>query len=765
MTKIAFAAIVKGSDEEAVGLNALLASVVDHVDAIFITITQPNEAVKDVAKAYDAIISDFEWVGDFSAARNFNFAQVPEEYDYIMWGDADDTFTGLEDLHGVIEENTADAYLLNYLYDFDEYGVPNVVHAKTMVVRNDGSFEWKGRLHEDLDSNKDISAFLIEGIQRIHHPTEERVKQSAERNLGITMTEDESDPRTWWNRSNAYLSLGKNDEAMSALLKFVGVSQSKQEKYLAYNRMSALSREYGEISKAKEYAENAIALYYNYPDAYFTLGEALLKEKKYYESRDSILEGLRKVANGVPTQSYIVYNPRDYDYNPLMLLGKCYWEMGRPQETLKCLEHAKQIQPKNTGLDKMIQTAQEETDMLGIAEKAVEKLGKYKKKDAAKKFLDSLPEKVRQHPIVMHWVNNEFIKEESSGKDVAYFCGISHEEWNPDSVKTGIGGSEEAVILLTKEWANKGYNVTVYTNCGKEKVYDGVTWKPWYMYNPRNKYDITVMWRQLQTLDHEINSDKIYVDLHDTIKPGEFTKRRLEKIDKIFVKSLAHRRLYPKVHSDKFTIVPNPLDNVLFDESVERDPFLLVNTSSPERSLEAVCRIFRKVKEVEPRAKMKWAYGWKGFDAFRDGDKSSAQWKKSIKEYMDVTGIDDLGRISHEEVAKLYKEAKVFFYPTKFYEIDCISARKAQIAGAHVVSSNFAALDETVIHGRKIDVDTFPEMWHSNGRNEFGDDEENDDKYVDAILEAFLDDEEKKLDPETYSPKSIASLWTDVWEQ
>ena len=88
--KIALAMIVKGDDQEAVLLERCLASVSPFVDGIFVTITNlhgenTNTKCIEVANKYNAVVSNFEWVHDFSKARNFNFKQVPKDFDYIMW--------------------------------------------------------------------------------------------------------------------------------------------------------------------------------------------------------------------------------------------------------------------------------------------------------------------------------------------------------------------------------------------------------------------------------------------------------------------------------------------------------------------------------------------------------------------------------------------------------------------------------------------------------------------------------------------------------
>ena len=161
MSKIALALIVKGTDDEALLLDRCLDNVSPYVGGIFITSTykdKPNKKVDEVCKKYGANVSYFKWENNFAKARNFNFSQVPKEYEYIMWCDADDMWRGLEKLRGIIDDNkSVDAFAFWYLYDFDNYKNPTVVHKKTQIVRNDGCVEWAGALHEDFKENRIIS--------------------------------------------------------------------------------------------------------------------------------------------------------------------------------------------------------------------------------------------------------------------------------------------------------------------------------------------------------------------------------------------------------------------------------------------------------------------------------------------------------------------------------------------------------------------------------------------------------------------------------
>ena len=247
--KIALALIVKGSDSEAEVLSRCLSHTAPFVDKIFITSTykqgEPiNQKVNEVAKLFDANISYFEWVNNFAKARNFNFEQVPKEYDYILWCDADDIFQGTEKIKKVVEDNPeVDAFIMDYLYEFDEYKVPVVVHKKTQIIRNDGTFYWdeSAYLHEDLTCKREVTNKLIKGIERIHLSNGERFNVAKERNVEVAeiqVKELPNEPRSYWNLGNSYKGMGREEDSIGAFRTFISKSNSDEEKYIAYNAIA-----------------------------------------------------------------------------------------------------------------------------------------------------------------------------------------------------------------------------------------------------------------------------------------------------------------------------------------------------------------------------------------------------------------------------------------------------------------------------------------------------------------------------------------------
>jgi tetratricopeptide (TPR) repeat protein len=738
--RLALAMIVKGDAKEAQSLATCLKYAAPIVDGIFVTITQPSKEVEEVCNLYKATVSHFEWCNDFSKARNFNFSQVPKDFTHILWLDADDALRDAELLRDVIEEHPeVDAFSLNYLYSFDQWKNPVVVHMKTRVIKSDGCVEWDGALHEDFKENRAVTRHFVKGIEVLHLTSDERIEVNKERNLEVAqfqMEQTPDDPRSYWNLGNSLKACGKNAECIEVFDRFMELSLSDDEKYIVRLRKAESYWGLGKKDKAIDEARYAIGTKPEYPDAYHLLGSLYLETRQYDRAKEMYTQGLMRKP---PVYSIIVYNPRDYDYVPLMNLAKVYFNLSLPSLSLICLKTCLEIYPDDENLKNLVTKMQSEADDFEKISKLVVKLQKIEDKDKLKKELDKVPEKYRTHPGICNIRNTRFIKEASSGKDLVYYCGYTSEEWTPETAKTrGIGGSEEAVIHLSKQFSAQGWNVTVYNNCGaEEQVFDGVTYRPYWMWNYRDKQDVTILWRTPRPVDYGINSDKIIIDLHDVIPAGELTPERLGKITKIFVKSDFHRSLFPQVVDDKFVVIPNGIDLSVFEGVKFMDQNLIINTSSPDRSLSACIKAFKKIKAQVPTARFKWAYGWQVWETVHGENAKMCEWKDALKKEMaELDGFEEVGRLGHAEVAELYRNANVFFYPTEFAEIDCISARKAQAAYAYPVTTDFAALATTVQNGTKVHSLKTKDDWCKPYQFDFSlQDEEKIDEMVRATVE------------------------------
>jgi len=718
MKTLGLAMIVNNTDEEAKLLDRCLASVAEHVNNVYITITGENQMCEDVAKKYNAHISHFKWINDFSKARNFNFSQVKD--DYIVWFDADDIIEGGEYLKKDIQKLGTDALVLDYWYDFDENGENIVKHKKTRIIPNDNTWEWRGNIHEDLFCKRDTGAIEDKRIKVSHITSGGRSKKAAQRNLDIAINgqrEHPDDPKYIYDIANAKIMLGQFKEAIINFDNFIKKSGSTEEIYLARLRQGECLYNIGKLDEALTCYLYALGLRPKYPDAYFGMAKIYFEKRKLDFAEDMLLMGLNKP---IPEYNMIVWNPRDYDYNPLMLLAKTYFMSAKIHKAYLVLLKMEKMFPTNLKVHEYLKEIKGIKDKLDAVDKVVKKISKTKRKKKIKKIIDTLPIEMRSHPKICYIRNINFIKEKSSGKDLVYFCGQSAEAWTPETAKTkGIGGSEEHVINLTRELVKLGWNVTVYNNCGvKEQEFDGVKYKPWWEFNTRDKQDVCILWRSPMLCDHEINADKIIVDLHDCISPEEFLPKRVAKIDKIVVKSKWQRGLFPKVPDDKFVVLDNCFDLKEYLGECKNDPKTMIYTSSPDRGLNAFLDIYEEVKKAIPDVKAIARYGWGVFDVHYSNEPDKLEWKQKLVNRLNALGLD-FSRLSHDEIAEKYQEAGIWLYPSEFGEIHCITAIKAQAAGAIPITTNFAALDETVKYGFKWRSNKNYDNWCANGKFDF----------------------------------------------
>lgn len=750
---ISLCMIIAPKDKEAELLDRCLEIVFPFVKDIQITITGENKKCEEVCKKYGANISHFEWVNDFAKARNFNFSQAKGEY--ILWLDADDILRGGEHLKKAVKlmkEQKVDCGVMNYLYAFNESGECTTKHLKTRIVKNDGCVEWAGRVHEDFKENRNIEAYFIKEIEVLHIRDDAHIKESANRNLDIAqdaLKDAPDDPRSHYLMAQAYMGLG-DDKAADWFKSFLKISHSDEEKYLVLLAV-------GDMLKEKKYYHEAIDLRPVYPNAYFSLGYEARKERRFEQALNFLEIGLQLPK---PDMTMIVHNPRDYDYNPLMVMMDIYLETGEYQKAMKVFEELKKMFPEDKNLKDKGKLFDKVFDIAKKVEDATIKILRIKDKKYLKKFFDKLDPEIRQHPKMCAAYNANFIKETSSGKDLVFFCSYTSKVWNPEvAMEKGIGGSEEAIINLAKGLA-KDWNVTVYNNCGNPKVYDGVQYRPFWEWNPKDKQDITVFWRHPKPLDWDINSDKIFIDMHDVIGDGEFTEERLKKINGVFFKSNAHRKIFPSVPDDKAIVIPNGVDPALFEQEVEKDPFLIINTSSPDRHLDATLDIFEELIRRQPEKpwKLAWYYGWDVYDGVHANNPEMMKWKEDMMTRFNILVAEGRAEggymINHKEIAKKYLEAGIFLYATNFFEIHCISAIKAQLAKCRMITSDFAALAESV-KGDK--VYTEGKRWPDGPT--FGD-IENKNQYVQRIIDQEFEDNSEWA-KNNYSWNLIIDKWNN----
>jgi hypothetical protein len=145
-------------------------------------------------------------------------------------------------------------------------------------------------------------------------------------------------------------------------------------------------------------------------------------------------------------------------------------------------------------------------------------------------------------------------------KSIVYYAswGAKHLElWNGDSLKKGIGGSESAVIYLSKKWINMGYDVTVFCDCPKMEIINGVLYAPYFLMNFNDEFETLILWRSPHLLDLNFKVKNLFMDLHDICDPSQWNQARIDKVNKVFFKSKWHRTNLPSLPDSKAVVISN----------------------------------------------------------------------------------------------------------------------------------------------------------------------------------------------------------------
>lgn len=155
MISLSLCMIVK--DEETV-LGRCLASIKDAVDEIIVVDTGCTDSSIAIAKAFGAEIHEFEWIDDFSKARNYAFSKATK--DYILWLDCDDYITSkvLEDLIKLKEtlSTDVDSVTMHYILSQDANGNTTNSLRRNRIVKRSNNFKWIGQIHEYLEVSGNI---------------------------------------------------------------------------------------------------------------------------------------------------------------------------------------------------------------------------------------------------------------------------------------------------------------------------------------------------------------------------------------------------------------------------------------------------------------------------------------------------------------------------------------------------------------------------------------------------------------------------------
>ena len=695
--KLSLAVIVK---DEAEQVKRIINDYGKYFDELVFAIDD-EETFKQFTSDDKIKFFKYDWCRDFSHKRNFLASKVTG--DFYVRIDTDDAILNPERVYPLAEYLNNHNYSLamcHYIYSKDQDGNPNAVQHRETIIKNSSNIYWNKKIHECiLPRNLTGYKVHIDETLKIDHMIDfEHAQKSIVRNLEYLIEEynrdkDKTDPRTIAYLGRTFFTLKDFDKAIYFLQKHIEGSGWDDDRYTSWCYLAEIFSHKKDFNQAIACANEALSERPSYPDAYFKLHDIYFQMGSWEKS---ISWGETAYTKEKP-RSMMVLDPSSWTWRPALSMAYGYMQMGEVEKAFKFFSYGKKLAPTVKWVKDHDKWFNEALDTKRFSEQfyAVYKFLKDKYPDSLKALTDAIPDEIdtpvlvglkRVHSKIKTWGDNE----------IALICPSSAEPWSPESIETGIGGSEEAVIRISEQFAKIGYKVTVFNDCSKEGVFSGVEYKNWKRFNVKDKFNILISWRA-NIFNYGAMAKNRIIWFHDSIPADFFSEDELKLVDKIVVLSQYHKTLLPKIVPEEKIyvssngIVPEDFLNI----SETRNPHRLCWASSYDRGLETILNNWGTIRKQVPDAEIHCFYGWNTYDILVSEGQRKGNFKPNMLELMSQEGVFEHGRIGHKELLKEYAKSGVWAYPCNYKgEIQCIALTKAVASGCIAVTNDFAVLPE-----------------------------------------------------------------------
>ena len=334
-------------------IKACVESFIDHVDQCVIVFAgestdKTEKIVAKLKKKYGQKIEthDFEWINDFSAARNFCFSKL--KTDWLVWCDSDDEMYQAENLRKIVETLPPEvgAVWFQYHYAIDEFGNVITEFIRERLLRAKFGWIWRSRLHETVSPLQECKFIRSDDVIVLHHhqATGEDRQVRNIKHLELMYKEDPAEKRVWLYFGHQYFAAREWTTAVQWYLKFgTDAGAIPVERYQALCYACKALRELRD-KQAIEIAYLAIDIFPNYRDAYLELANAYAIigdwDKSIHWAAISDIKELM-----VETPNVIFINPLDYTFNKYCLLSQCYLMKGNLVKALEYTQEAHKVRP------------------------------------------------------------------------------------------------------------------------------------------------------------------------------------------------------------------------------------------------------------------------------------------------------------------------------------------------------------------------------------------------------------------------------------
>lgn len=684
--------------------------------------TGSTDGTIEKATALGLHVIHFDWVDDFSAARNFAYSHATS--DYVFWTDLDDTISDKVAFQKWRDNSMGlyEYWLAPYHYALDDKGQPVCSFIRERCWKSSLGLKWQYFVHEGVQPIRPNG--LVSTMQfaktwaMLHHRTMEDLLKDKGRNLRIfeqhIARNTALDPRMHYYYGKELFEANQAEKGAVELAKAATNPKLElHDRILCHQYAASAFGRIGKLEEAMAFSRLGLELAPQRAEFWVLIGDCKVAQQKFLDAIPFYAAAKKCENINQNPQGFVglIFTLADaYGSYPGNNIARCYMQLGRFEEAER---EAKETFEKFHHPDSKL-----------LAEEIV----KFKNQVTA----------FTKAPLT---------------EEIVFTCPGGLYEWDADLAKTkGFGGSEQACIHMAREMHKQsGRPVKVFNIREKAKVCeDGVEYLPVTMiqdYFSKNKPALHIAWRH----NFKMTDAKTFLWSHDLFTPGaenmgNYTRYMcLSNFHKDYVSSLfgiPEGRIFVTkngIVSDKFTKTDKT-----------KNPLKIIFSNSPDRGLEKVikiCDLVREVFHVE-------LYVFYGFDNMRKmglNDQAN-KFEAMIKER---PWIHNIGNIDHAKLLEHYDDAAIWLYPTDFLETSCITAMECVSKGVFPIVRQWGALPDTLAHAKQLgmcevlDLECNTDAQHKQWANQV----------VHHITEKSW--QKIDIDPKIYDWSHVARQWLD----
>lgn len=253
---------------EAEHLEKCLTALKRYPFEIIVADTGSDDNSKEVARKYTDKVYDFEWINDFSAARNFAVSKA--SHNVILSLDTDEFIKEIDwdKMEQLIEANPKGIGCIKMLNYFESNGETNYQTSMLARLFNRKYYHYVNAIHEDLTPIVNITAYTYDLPITVDHVgylgSEQKLYDKAMRDITLLLQaveQDPSSPYNYFQLAQAYLLMRDHETALEYFKKALDLNPPIQEEYT-----QVLISNYGNILIDMERFEETLPLldYYEY---------------------------------------------------------------------------------------------------------------------------------------------------------------------------------------------------------------------------------------------------------------------------------------------------------------------------------------------------------------------------------------------------------------------------------------------------------------------------------------------------------------------